>query len=86
MQWTVASRVRMDKQGKKAYQLAFSKTFEKCKIDHSSFEVGIYLFWVSVLTGVMLKFRDWVHLDARKLLKGCSVHWSRLWQQVRNRV
>ena len=79
----------MDKQGKSAYQLAFSKTFAKCKADNPNFELG------KSLLGVII---DWSDAEiqglggavgpdvARKLLKGCSVHWSRSWQRVRNRV
>ena len=89
MQWTVVSRVRMDRQGKSAYQLAFKKTFQKCKTDYPSFEPGTSLLGVIV---------DWSDTEiqglggavgpdvARKLLRGCSVHWSRSWQRVRNRV
>ena len=89
MQWTIVSRVRMDKQGKNAYHLAFSKIFAKCKTDTPNFELG------KSLLGVII---DWSDAEiqglggavgpdvARKLLKGCSVHWSRSWQRVRNRV
>ena len=90
MQWTIVSRIRMDKQGKSAYQLAFSKTFAKCKTDTPNFEVGksllgvIIAFWVSLL---IQGLGGAVGPDvARKLLKGCSVHWSQSWQRVRNRV
>jgi len=31
MEWAVVSRVRMDKEGTKAYALAFKKTFQKCE-------------------------------------------------------
>ena len=79
----------MNKQGKNAYQLAFSKVFAKCKTDTPNFELG------KSLLGVII---DWSDTEiqglggavgpdvARKLLKGCSVHWSRSWQRVRNRV
>ena len=89
MQWTIVSRVRMDKQGQRAHQLAFSKTFTKCKADNPSFEPGKSLLGVTI---------DWSDAEiqglgaavgpviARKLLKGCSVHWSRSWQRVQNRV
>ena len=89
MQWTIVSRVRMDKQGQRAHHLAFSKTFAKCKADNPSFEPGKSLLGVNI---------DWSDAEiqglgaavgpdiARKLLKGCSVHWSRSWQRVRNRV
>ena len=89
MQWTIVSRVRMDKQGKSAYQLAFSKTFAKCRADNPNFELE------KGLLGVII---DWSDADiqglggavgpdvARKLSKGCSVHWSRSWQRVRNQV
>ena len=87
MRWTVVSRVRMDKQHKNAYKFAFNKTFDKCKLDHPNFEPG------TSLLGVII---DWSDAEiqglgqavgpdvARKLIRGCSVHWSRSWQRVRN--
>ena len=35
MEWAVVSRVRMDKEGTKAYALALKKTFQKCEEDPS---------------------------------------------------
>ena len=75
----------MDKQGKSAYQLAFSKTFTKCKADNPNFELG------RSLLGVIINWSDAeiqglegaVGPDvATRFLKGCSVHWSRSWQCV----
>ena len=86
MQWTVVSRVRMDKQGKSAYQLAFSKTFTKCKADNPNFELGRSLLGVwsdAEIQGLGGAVGPDI---ARRLLKGCSVHWSRSWQRVRNQV
>jgi len=40
MEWAVVSRVRMDKEGTKAYALAFKKTFQKCEEDHPEFRPG----------------------------------------------
>ena len=46
MDWIVVSRVRLTKQDHSAYCLAFSKTFNKCSLDHSSFKPGESLFAV----------------------------------------
>ena len=83
MDWVVVSRVRLTKQDHVAYCLAFSKTFAKCSLDHSSFKPGKSL--LAVVT-------DWsdaeVHglYDAvgeqlgESLVRGCHVHWNRSWQ------
>ena len=52
MKWMVVSRVRMDKQGKNAHKLAFSKTFNKCKTDYPEFEPG------KTLLGVVVDWSD----------------------------
>ena len=89
MQWMVVSRVRLDRQGQVAHKLAFQKTFDKCKQDHPHFEPG------KTLQGIVV---DWSDAEiqglgaavgpetARYLLKGCSVHWMRSWQKIRDRV
>ena len=63
--------------------------FENCSAEYSEFEVG------KSLKGVVI---DWSDAEvaglrgaigedlARKLLKGCKVHWNRSWQWVRDRV
>ena len=80
MDWMVISRVRLTRQNSEAYALAFSKTFAYCKDSHEEFEVG------KSLLGIVI---DWCDAEinglgkavgreiAVKLLKGCSVHWSR---------
>ena len=40
LDWVVVSHIRIDKQDGNAYALAFSKTFQKCKSEHPSFEPG----------------------------------------------
>lgn len=87
--WVVVSRVRMNKQGATAYALAYSKTFEKCKLARNSFELG------KTLLGIVV---DWSDAEikglgiavgkevATTLSKGCKVHWTRSWQRVRDRV
>ena len=50
MEWAVVSRVRMDKEGTKAYALAFKKTFQKCEEDHPDFSpadslLGVVTDW-----------------------------------------
>ena len=83
------SRVRLTKQDHIAYCLAFSKTFNKCSLDHTSLKPGETLY--AVVT-------DWsdaeVHglCDAvgeqvgQSLVRGCCVHWNRSWQRIRDRV
>ena len=46
MDWVVVSRVRLTKQDHSALCLTFSKTFNKCSLDHSSFKPGESLFAV----------------------------------------
>ena len=89
MRWMVVSRVRLNSQSSLAYKLAYEKTFSKCKSDHPEFSPG------TTLLGVVT---DWSDAEiqglggavgtetARKLLKGCSVHWDRSWQRMRDRV
>lgn len=89
MDWVVVSRVRLTKQDHIAYCLAFSKTFNKCSLDHSSFKPGESLF--AVVT-------DWSDAEVRglceavgeqvgqSLVRGCRVHWNRSWQRIRDRV
>ena len=89
MDWMVVSRVRLSRQNADAYALAFVKTFANCKHNHANFEPG------TTLLGVVI---DWCDAEinglgkalgkemAIKLLKGCSVHWTRSWQRVRDRV
>lgn len=50
MEWAVVSRVRMDKEGTKAYALAFKKTFQKSEEDHPEFSpadslLGVVTDW-----------------------------------------
>ena len=89
MEWIVVSRVRMDCQGADAYALAFRKTFEKCKLLHPDFEPG------RTLKGIVLDWSDAEICGLRKavgkdtadqLLRGCSIHWARSWQRVRDKV
>ena len=89
MDWIVVSRVRLTKQDHSAYCLAFSKTFNKCSLDHSSFKPGESLF--AVVT-------DWSDAEVhglcevvgeqvgQSLVRGCRVHWNHSWQRIRDRV
>ena len=89
MEWTVVSRVRMDKEGGNAYALGFNKTFEHCKKNNEGFDpsqslVGVITDWSDAeINGLSSAVGNDV---AKKLLKGCSVHWSRSWQRIRDRV
>jgi len=47
MEWAVVSRARMDKEGTKAYALAFKKTFQKCEEDHPEFRPGSSLMGIA---------------------------------------
>ena len=89
MEWTVVSRVRMNKQGHQAYCLGFKKTFHHCASNHSSFKVG------ESLLGIVI---DWSDSEihglseavgeelAKSLLRGCRVHWNHSWQRIQDRV
>ena len=67
--------------------LAYSKTFNRCKYSNSNFKLE-----TSLLGGVV----DWSDAEIKglgsavgkelaiTLLKGCRVHWTRLWQRVRD--
>lgn len=89
MQWMVVSRVRLTSQSALAYKLAYEKNFSKCKSDHPEFCPGVSL------SGVVT---DWSDAEiqglggavgpetARKLLRGCSVHWARSWQRIRTEL
>ena len=89
LEWTIVSRVRMDKEGAKAHALAFRKSFQKCEEDFPTFQPGVSL------TGVVTDWSDAEILGlgqavgketAKTLLKGCKVHWARSWQRVRDQV
>jgi len=83
MDWVVVSIVRLTKQDHSAYCLAFSKTFNKYSLGHSSFKPGESLF--AVVT-------DWSDAEVRglcdavgeqvrqSLVRGCHVHWNHSWQ------
>ena len=58
MDWVVISRVRLTKQDHSAYCLTFSKTFNKCSLDHSSFKAGETLYAVVI---------DWSDAEVRGL-------------------
>jgi len=89
MDWVVVSRVRLTKQDHSAYRLAFSKTFDKCSLDHCLFKPGKSL--LAVVT-------DWSDAEVRglcdavgeeigqSLIHGCQVHWNHSWQRIRDRV
>ena len=89
MDWVVVSRVRLTRQTAEAYSIAFTKTFANCKEKYGKFQPG------KTLLGVVI---DWCDAEinglgkavgkemAVTLLKGCSVHWIRSWQRVRDRV
>ena len=90
MQWTVVSRVRIDRQGNSAYQLAFKKRLKNVKLttqtlsQEHKYLLGDIVDWSD--TEIQGLGRAVGPNVARKLLGGCSVHWSRSWQQIRNRV
>ena len=89
MEWSIVSRIRMDKQDANAHALAFKKTFDACKQSYPDFKLG------ETLVGVVV---DWSDAEIRglrtavgkdlatNLLRGCKVHWARSWQRVRDRV
>ena len=89
MDWVIVSRVRMTKQDASAYCLAYSKTFNRCKYSNNNFKLETSLLGVVV---------DWSDAEIKglgsavgkelaiTLLKGCRVHWTRLWQRVRDRI
>ena len=82
MDWVVINTVRLTKQDHSAYCLAFSKTFNKCSLDHSSFKPSESLF--AVVT-------DWsdgeVHglceavgeQAGQSLVRRCHVYWNHSW-------
>ena len=89
MEWPVVSRVCMNKEGAKAYVLAFKRSFQKCQEDYPSFSPG------ETLVGVVTDWSDAEiqglgqavgHETAGRLLRGCKVHWCCSWQRVRDRV
>jgi len=57
MEWAVVSRVRMDKEGTKAYALALKKTFQNCEEDHPELDQVVHL-WELLRIGVMQKSQD----------------------------
>ena len=65
LEWTIVSRVRMDKEGAKAHALAFRKSFQKCEEDFPTFQPGMSL------TGVVT---DWSDAEILGLGQGC---WKR---------
>ena len=57
MEWMVIARVRLDKQSKEAYALAFKKMFDKCASVRKDFKLE-RLFSELLLTGLMRKLMD----------------------------
>ena len=55
MEWMVIARVRLDKQSKEAYALAFKKMFDKCASVSLKLE---RLFSELLVTGLMRKLMD----------------------------
>ena len=88
MEWSIVSRIRMNKQDANAHALAFKKTFDACKESYPEFSIGKTLLGVVVdWSDAEIQLRDAVGNDlATKLLRGCKVHWARSWQRVRDRV
>ena len=83
------ARVRLDREGAKGHGLAYKKMFEHCSAEYSEFEVGkslkvVVIDWSDT---EVARLRGAIGEDlARKLLKGCKVHWNHSWQRVRDRV
>ena len=46
MEWVVVSRVRIHQDGAKAHEIAFSKTFQRCKADHPKFDLDTTLLGI----------------------------------------
>ena len=52
MEWSIVSRIRMDKQDANAHALAFKKTFNACKQSYLDFKLG------ETLVGVVVDWSD----------------------------
>ena len=78
----------MDKEGTKAYALAFKKTFQKCEKDHPEFRPGgSFMGIVTDLSDAEISgLGEAIGKEAKKLLRGCKIHWARSYQRVRDRV
>ena len=89
MEWMVIGRLWLNKQIASAYCLAFKKVFGKCSTSNSSYKLG------ETLIGIVTDWSDAqinglkkaIGKDAAKrLLKGCSVHWLRSCKRVAERI
>ena len=87
MEWMVIGRVRLDKQDKNAYSLAFRKIFQKCKEinpKYLEFLLGLVVDWSDAqIKGLQQVVGE---EKADKLLKGCKVHWLRSCMRVADKV
>ena len=80
----------MEKEGTKAYALAFKKCFKNVKKTIQSLVQQIH-FCELLQTGVMQKSRsslgEAIGKEANaKLLRGCKIYWARSWQRVRDHI
>jgi len=89
MKWAVVARMRGNKESSKFYHLAFKLMFDTCHQEHSHFKVG------ESLKGIIVDWSDTESKGLREVigeetaelvLKGCSVHWTRSFQRVAERV
>ena len=87
MDWMVVSHIRLSQQNADAYALAFGKCFANCKDKHDlepgKTRLGIVIDWSDAEINSLGKAVG--KQMAVELLKGCSVHWIRSWQRVRDR-
>jgi len=89
MKWAVVAQMRGNKDSSEFHHLAFKLMFDTCHQEHSNFKMG------ESLKGIIV---DWSGTESKGLqemigeettelvLKGCSVHWTRLYQRVAERV
>ena len=61
MEWSIVSRIRMNKQDANAHALAFKKTFDACKESYPEFSIG------KTLLGVVVDWSD-AEIQLRTLL------------------
>lgn len=85
MEWMVIGQVRLDKQNKEAYSLAFKKILERCSSIREDFEVG------QTLLGIITDWSDAEingleavvgHAKVMEILKDVSSVLASVWQIV----
>ena len=89
IKWAVVACMRGNKESSEFCCLAFKLMFDTCHQEHSHFRVG------GTLKGIIVDWSDteskglWEVIGeetAELVLKGCSVHWTRYYQKVAERV